>query len=104
MRRRKARSAEVTQDYLIGEVSICLQRLEAAAGHEAAGDVMRLRHEVEAGPPAGLTAAVARALAVADGMCWASLGRGDAEAFMCQARASEDLRQFATYARLIADF
>jgi hypothetical protein len=93
----------VTQDYLIGEVSICLQRLEAAAGHQAAGDVTRLRHEVEAGPAAGLAAAVARALAVADGMCWASLGRGDAEAFLGQARASADLRQFAVSARLIAD-
>jgi hypothetical protein len=93
----------VTQDYLIGEVSICLQRLEAAAGDEAVDDVARLRHEVEAGPPIGLTAAVARALAVADGMCWTSLGRGDAEAFTCQARASADLWQFGICARLIGD-
>jgi len=92
----------LTQDYLIGEVSIFLQRLEAAAGDEAV-DVARLRHEVEAGPPTGLTAAVARALAVADGMCWASLGRGDAEAFTCQARASADLWQFGICARLIGD-
>jgi hypothetical protein len=93
----------VTQDYLIGEVSICLQRLEAVAGDDAIDDVARLKHEVEAGSRTGLTAAVARALAVADRMCWASLGRGDAEAFVCQARASADLWQFGICARLIGD-
>jgi len=93
----------VTQDYLIGEVSVCLQRLEAAAGHEAIGDVVRLRREVEAGPLAGLAAAVARALAVADGLCWASLARRDTEAFTGQAQAAAELRQFAVCARLIAD-
>jgi hypothetical protein len=93
----------VTQDYLIGEVSVRLQRLEAAAGHEEVGDVARLRREVEAGSPAGLAAAVARALAVADGLCWASLARSDAAAFTGQAQAAAELRQFAICARLIAE-
>jgi len=93
----------VTQDYLIGEVSICLQRLEAAAGDDAVDNVARLRYEVEAGSPTGLTAVVTRALAVADGMCWVSLERGDAEAFICQSQASADLWQFGICARLIGD-
>ena len=93
----------MTQDYLIGEVSICLQRLEAAAGDEAVNDIARLMYEVEAGPPTVLTAVLTRALAVADGMCWASLERGDAHAFVCQARASADLWQFGICARLIGD-
>jgi hypothetical protein len=93
----------VTQDYLIGELSVCLQRLEAAAGREAAGDVACLRREVEAGSRAELAASAVRALAVADGICWASLARGDGEAFICQAEASAELRQFAICARLITE-
>ena len=93
----------MTQDYLIGEVSICLQRLEAAASGEAVNDITRLRNQVEAGPRTCLTSVLIQALAVADGMCWASLGRGDEGAFVCQARAAADLFQFGICARLIGD-
>jgi hypothetical protein len=93
----------MTQDYLIGELSVCLQRLEAAAGREAVGNVARLRREVEAGSSAGLATSAARALAVADRICWASLARGDGEAFICQAQASAELWQFAICARLITE-
>jgi hypothetical protein len=93
----------MTQDYLIGEMSVCLQRLEAAAEREAVGNVARLRREVEAGSLAGLAASAARALAVADDICWASLARGDGESFVCQAQASAELWQFAICARLITD-
>jgi hypothetical protein len=34
-------------------------------------------------PESGLAASAARALAVADGLCWASLARGDGEALAC---------------------
>jgi hypothetical protein len=94
----------VTQDYLVGEMSICLQRLEAAtAERDAAADVVRLRRQVETSPPSSLAAEAARALAVADGLCWDSLARGDTAAFARQARASADLREFGICARLIAD-
>jgi hypothetical protein len=87
----------VTQDYLIGELSACLQQLEAATARESVADVVRLRHRVEASPPSDLPLAAARALDVADGICWDSL------AFVRQAQASAELRQFGICARLIAD-
>ena len=93
----------MTQDYLVGEMSICLQRLEATAEREAAADVVRLRRQVETSPPSYLAAEAARALAVADGLCWDSLARGDTAAFARQARASAELREFGICARLIAD-
>jgi hypothetical protein len=93
----------VTQDYLIGELSVRLQQLEAATEREDAADVARLRHQVEASPLAGLPAALAHALAVAEMMCWESLARGDAVAFARQAGVSAELRQFGICARLIAD-
>ena len=94
----------MTQDYLVGEMSICLQHLEAAAAErEAAADVVRLRRQVETSPPSSLAAEAARALAVADGLCWESLARGDTAAFARQARVSAELREFGICARLIAD-
>jgi hypothetical protein len=95
--------AEVTQDYLIGELSIRLQQLEAATARECVADVARLRHQVETSPLTGLPAAAARALAVADRVCWDSLARGDTAAFARQAQVSAELRQFGICARLIAD-
>lgn len=94
----------MTQDYLVGEMSIWLQRLEAAtAEREAVADVVRLRRQVETSPPSSLAAEAARALAVADGVCWDSLTRGDTAAFARQARVSAELREFGICARLIAD-
>jgi hypothetical protein len=94
----------MTQDYLIGEISICLQRLEAAtAEREAAADVVYLRRQVETSPPSSLAAEAARALAMADRLCWDSLTRGDTAAFARQARVSAELREFGICARLIAD-
>jgi hypothetical protein len=92
------------QDYLVGEMSVFLQHLEAAtAGQEAAADVVRLRHQVETSPPSRLAAEAARALAVADDLCWDSLTRGDTAAFARQARVSAELGEFGICARLIAD-
>jgi hypothetical protein len=93
----------MTQDYLVGELSVYLQQLEATAAHEAVVDVTRLRELVEVSSPSGLAAAATRALAVADGICWDSLARGDTAAFARQSRASAELRLFSICARLIAD-
>jgi hypothetical protein len=94
----------MTQDYLVGEMSVCLQHLEAVTTEqEAAADVVRLRRQVETSPPSSLAAEATLALAVADGFCWDSLTRGDATAFARQARVSAELREFGICARLIAD-
>lgn len=93
----------MTQQYLIGEFSVCLERLQAATVREAAQDVARLRHQVEMGPPAGLGAAALRALALADGLCWESLSHGDMAAFTRQSKVSAELRLFGVCARLLPD-
>ena len=91
----------MTRDYLIGELSERLERLQRAAGQPASSDVVRLRHKVETGSVAGLRSATVRALALADGLCWQSLTRGDTSAFARQAGISADLRLFAICARLL---
>ena len=93
----------MTHEYLIGELSVRLEALQAATTCEAARDVTRLRWQVEAGSPAGLASAAQRALALADMMCWESLSRGDAPAFARQAKVSADLRLFGVCARLLRD-
>jgi hypothetical protein len=80
-----------------------LEQLEAVAAHDAAPQVARLRHQVETGPLTGLAPAAARALALADGLCWESLSCGDVAAFTRQAKISADLHLFGACARLLAD-
>jgi hypothetical protein len=94
----------MTQQYIAGELSILLARLQAVAADEtAARDVAALRHEAETRPLAALTRVVARALALDDGLCWDSLARGDEAAFNRQARAGADLREFSVCAGLLTD-
>jgi hypothetical protein len=93
----------MTQQYLIGELSVRLEQLQATAANDMAQDVAQLRHQVETGPLSRLASAAARAVALADGMCWHSLSSGDMTAFISQARISADLRLFGVCAQLLAD-
>jgi hypothetical protein len=93
----------MTQEYLIGEVSVRLEQLQAATAKSQVQDVARLRREVETKPVTSLATTVTRALALADGMCWDSLSRGDVDEFDQQARISADLRLFGLCARLFPD-
>jgi hypothetical protein len=93
----------MTQQYLIGELSARLEQLQAVAANGTERDVARLRHQVENGPVSGLARAADSALALADGLCWESISRGDVEAFRRQATVSADLRLFSICARLLAD-
>ncbi|HEY7431505.1 MAG TPA: hypothetical protein VH641_12335 [Streptosporangiaceae bacterium] len=45
----------------------------------------------------------AQALALAEGLCWQSLTRGDTAGFARQAAAAAQLRQFGVCARLLPD-
>jgi hypothetical protein len=92
----------MTQEYLIGEVSVRLEQLQAATAKSQVA-VARLRREVETKPVTSLATTVTRALALADGMCWDSLSRGDVDEFDQQARISADLRLFGLCARLFPD-
>jgi hypothetical protein len=56
----------MTGQYLIGELSVRLEQLQATTGRAAAADVAGLRTEVETGPLTGLAWAAARAMAMAD--------------------------------------
>jgi hypothetical protein len=93
----------MTQDYLAGELSVRLERLQAAAEPDAASELAALRQQVEAGPLPALKAAAAEALAIADRLCWQSLSGGDMAAFARQAEISADLRLFGVCSRLLAD-
>jgi hypothetical protein len=92
----------MTHDYLIGELSARLGRLQAVSAGGAA-DLARLRRRVETRPAAELAAETAQALALADQLCWESLSRGDTAAFDRQAAVSADLRLFGICARLLED-
>jgi hypothetical protein len=90
----------VTRQYLIGELSVRLQQLQAAAPGSAR-DVADLRCQVETRPVTWLPAELARALALADQACWDSLDRGDTAAFARQAAIGADLGLFGGCARLL---
>lgn len=84
----------MTWQYLRGELSVRLEQLQAAADPAAMPDVARLRADVETGPASGLASATARAMALADGLCWESLTRGDVTAFAHRADILAELCQF----------
>jgi hypothetical protein len=93
----------VTRQHLIGELSVRLEQLQAAAGQAAARDVASLRYQVENGPVTWLAAETIRALALADRLCWDSLSRGDITSFGRQAAISADLHLFGVCARLLEE-
>jgi hypothetical protein len=88
------------QDYLIGELSVQLERLQAAT-RIPADDVAALRHQVETMPVTSLSTQTVSALMLADRLCWDSLSRGDIAAFSRQASICADLRLLGVCARLI---
>jgi hypothetical protein len=90
----------MTQDYLIGELSVRLERLQSASAGTAR-DLAQLRRRVETRPAAELRAETVQALALADRVCWDSLSRGDTATFDRQAAATADLRVFGICARLL---
>jgi len=93
----------LTRQYLIGELSVRLEQLQTVAASECASDVACLRHEVETGPMTCLAPAAAKAIELADSLCWRSLATGDISAFALQAEVSADLRLFGVSARLLAE-
>lgn len=93
----------MTSQYLVGELSVRLERLQAVTSPGRAVQVAQLRHRVESCPLTWLGEGVSRALDIAENVCWESLSRGDAELFARQALVSADLRQFGICAHLLAE-
>lgn len=91
----------MTRQYLLGELSLILGELQAAApDDDAAREVGRLRRRAEAGPPGALGSVASGALDVAEAWCWRSLARGDLAAFGRQAAVAAELWDFAVCAGL----
>jgi hypothetical protein len=96
------RRCDMTQQYVVGELSVLLAMLQAIAGSdESAGQIARLRREAEGRPPWDLTDIEMRALALADGLCWASLLRGNPLMFERQAAVGSQLLEFGLCAGLL---
>ena len=94
----------MTQQYLAGELSVLLERVQAVTTTEAAGrEAWSLRVAAETGPIERLGCVTVRALALTDRLCWDSLHRGDIGAFARQAAAGAALREFGVCSGLLRD-
>jgi len=94
----------VTEQYLVGELSVLLARLQAVtADTDLAASVARLRREAELRAPWDLVDVERRALSVADDVCWQSLARGDLAAFERQAAIASQLLEFGVCSGVLRD-
>ena len=94
----------MTRQYLAGELSVVLGHLQAAATTEASTrDAWSLRHAAETEPIPALRSVTVRALALAEGLCWDSLNRGDTSAFTRQAAVCAELHEFGVCACLLKE-
>jgi hypothetical protein len=94
----------VTQQYLAGELSMLLARLQAVVPSLAsAGDIAQLRRAAETLPAGALAPVTARALEIADGLCWDSLIVGDVGSFSRFAAVGADLREFGVCSGMLVD-
>jgi hypothetical protein len=94
----------MTRQYVAGELSVLVGHLQAVTTSEAAGrDAWSLRHAAENEPIPALGSVTVRALALAEGLCWDSLNRGDTEAFTRQARVCAELHDFGVCAGLLEE-
>jgi hypothetical protein len=92
----------VTQQYLVGELSLLLSNVAAVAVDQTdAIEVARLRREAETSPTGQLASIAARALHLMDTLCWASLSCGDVAAFQHQADVSSRLYEFCVCSGLL---
>ena len=79
----------VTQQYLIGELSLLLSNVAAVATNDAdVEEALRLRRRAETSAPEDLTAVAVSALRLTDVLCFMSLSRGDTTAFTAQVEVS----------------
>jgi hypothetical protein len=94
----------MTQQYLAGELSVLLERVQTVTTTETTGrDASILRQAAETEPVHALGWVTVRALALTDRLCWDSLNLGDAGAFARQAAVGAALREFGVCAGLLRD-
>jgi hypothetical protein len=94
----------MTQQYLIGELSLRLAQLQVLVADEASvHDVVRLRRLAEAVPVAELASIATRAIELVDDLCWDAVARGDVAAFSRESAASAELYEFGVCAGLLEE-
>jgi hypothetical protein len=94
----------MTRQYLAGELSVLLAHVQAVTTTEEAGrDAWSLRYAAENEPIRALPLVTLQALALAEGLCWESLDRGDTAAFSRQAAVCAELHEFGVCAGLLKD-
>ena len=92
----------MTQQYLAGELSLRLARLQEVATNRASlPDLVCLRREAETGPLTALPWVLVRALTLGDDLCWDALDSGAIAAFTDQAAICAELREFGVCAGLL---
>ena len=91
----------MTQQYIVGEFSSLLARLQPTPVALLDDAVSDLRHEVEYSPLPMLPRLAEEALDLTDTICLAALDQGDAEGFCGCVGAAIALREFAVGASLL---
>jgi hypothetical protein len=95
---------DLTQQYLVGELSLILGRLQAVATNEpAARDIARLRKEAETTPPAALASVVVRAVKLTNRVCLDALERGKAATFVREVAICAELRELGVCAGFLQE-
>ena len=90
----------MTQQYVLGEISVLLADLEPTAA-EWQSTLHRLRRHVELSPVARLPALAQDVLNVTDSICWTALERGELARFSRCARSAAELGDFLDCAGLL---
>jgi hypothetical protein len=94
----------MTQQYLVGELSLRLAQLHDAAGRSTLEHaVTQLRREAEAEPLESLSRPLLRALTLGDELCWDCLERGEAASFNSLVAVCADLHDFGVCSSIIAE-
>ena len=91
----------MTQQYIVGEFSSLLGRLQQMPGEMLADAVADLRREVESSPVQRLPDLAQEALDLADTICWCALEEGDADGFCQRVGAEVALGDFMLAAGLL---
>lgn len=95
---------EMTQQYLVGELSSILGELQALVRDTpVARQIARLRYAAEATPPGALGPLLERAVALANRVCAEALATGTAAAFIRALAIGAELREFGVCAGFVAD-
>ena len=92
----------MTRQYVAGELSVLLAHLQAVTTTEAARRAAWfVRHAADTEPIPALGSVTVRALA--EGLCWDSLNRGDTAALTRRAAVCAELHEFGVCAGLLKE-